>query len=270
MDILIIPTYERPEFLWLCLEKIAANDCSNIEIWICEDEHIDHPKSEQLQQEISTTVVYARALFADVKHFKTEHVNHGSSFNVLESFKKACQTDAEFVFFVEDDCLVTPDWIKWCRAAHEQFDPFATCGNASRAGQDLRQTSISDRWFQTFALSFRRDRLKKALLDNYSNYNLTPTFEWDAYLMRHILASGQYAASACIPRVYHYGFFGYHRTGNRTDGDLQARIEFIRRGALDTSLLPPVWDFKPFPKRDYIWQLPLIKHGWTVMPKRLP
>ncbi len=270
-NIIIIPTFERPEFLWTCLEQLAkCHEIENKEIWICEDIHVDKPKSSELQDEISETVLYAKTLFSNLKHFRTEHSHHGSSYNVLESFKRACQTDAESIFFIEDDCWVTPDWLRWCQAAHEQFNPFATCGNTAPGSptSDPRNTAISDTWFQTFALSFHRNQLEAALLPNYADYNLTPTFEWDAYFMKYIFDTSKYAASSCVPRVYHYGFFGYHRSGSRSDGDLHTRIDFIKRGAYDPRLLPPVWDFKPFPKQPLIWNQ-LVKYGWKTKPKKI-
>ena len=43
-DIVIVPTFDRPEFLWLCLENILAAEGSlDREIWLCEDIHADKP-----------------------------------------------------------------------------------------------------------------------------------------------------------------------------------------------------------------------------------
>ena len=41
-DIVIVPTYDRPEYLWVCLQKLsAAHGVQDKEIWVCEDNHSD-------------------------------------------------------------------------------------------------------------------------------------------------------------------------------------------------------------------------------------
>ena len=43
-DIVIIPTYDRPEYLALCLEKLfQARGIEEKEVWVCLDHHSDQP-----------------------------------------------------------------------------------------------------------------------------------------------------------------------------------------------------------------------------------
>ncbi len=227
-DICIIPTHERPEFLWLTLEKIqAAVSRENIEFWICEDVHEE--KSSQLQDEIAYVVNHAAAILG-AKHFQTWHTNQGSSYNVLTSFQKACDTDAKFVFFIEDDVRVTKDFFRFCYAAQEEFNPFFVTGNCPTNVKNRRPESVflSGTWGQTFAMCFQRTKLQDMLKPDYSDYAILPTAEWDNYLLRHMLHTGQFCACACLQRGYHFGFHSYHAGKSFLTGDLQQRISQTR------------------------------------------
>lgn len=226
-DVCIIPTHERPEFLWLTLEKIgAASNIENIEFWVCEDIHGEKP--EKLQKEILQTINYFESL--GVKHFQTRHDNHGSSYNVLTSFGRACDTTAEFIFFIEDDVRITKDFFRFCQAAQEQFKPFFVAGNCSlqHANQDASGVMLSDTWAPTFSMCFERTKLKGMLNSDYSSYGILPTREWDNYLLRHMQETNQFAACASLRRGYHFGFHSYHAGKSNLTGDLENRISQTR------------------------------------------
>jgi len=266
MDVVVIPTHERPELLWLCLEKIAA--CSDIpeQIWISEDFHIDNPKPPMVAYEVEQTVEYAKRILPGVRHIRREHSNHGSSFNVLESFREACQTDARYVFFIEDDTMVTQDFFRWSRAAQEKFHPFATCSNylPRERSQHPEDCAISDTWLQTFGMSFEREKLSHTMLPDYADYGLQPQFEWDAWMMKYIRLNGLYSVSACLRRGYHFGFYSYHAGGDGLRGDLASRVQQVRAGLSNPSLLRTGGSQNqifPYPEGNTNYQ-------WTELRKR--
>ena len=270
-DVCIIPTHERPEFLWITLEKIlAATNRENIEFWICEDVHYE--KSTQLQTEILSVLNYAKDTLLDVKHFQTRHTNHGSSYNVLTSFQRACETEAESIFFIEDDVRVTKDFFRFCYAAQEEFKPFFVTGNCApmTGTQDPAGIVLSDTWGQTFSMCFKRDKLKGMLNPNYVSYAIQPTSEWDNYLLRYMQKTNQFAACACVQRGYHFGFHSYHAGKNLLIGDLKDRVAQTRaildnpRSAnLDRNAYQVGQIGIPYPSKEPEWDR-LYRAGSTV------
>lgn len=280
-DICIIPTHERPEFLWITLEKIAAaTNRDNVEFWICEDTHYEKP--EQLREEIFATIDYSRRLLGeDVKHFQTRHDNHGSSYNVLTSFERACETDASFVFFIEDDVRITEDFFRFCYMAQEGWSPFFVTGNcAPQTVSDPRADGIvgSNTWGQTFSMCFNREKLKQMLKPTYSDYGIQPTSEWDNYLLRYMQQTDQFCVCAALQRGYHFGFHSYHAGKSRLTGTLAERLAQTKAiltspstAGLDKHAAQVGQINIPFPSQPLRWEK-LRKVAWTAVPRgiRIP
>jgi hypothetical protein len=267
MDVLIVPTHERPEMLWCCLDALACcDDIRDVEVRIHEDIHTDRPKSPVLKDEILRTIQHAHEILPRVTHVRTEHKNHGCSHNVITAFRSAANSDAELVHFVEDDCWVTYDWLRFCKRAHQLFQPFAVVGNPPPRVPhgDEAAVYLCDTWFQTFALSFERKKLS-AMLEAYRESS-DPRFEWDAYVMEYITDTYQVLAMPHVPRVYHYGFYSYHLGGQPSPGTLADRVQYIKEGAKDTRLLPAIWNFEPFPRRAFKWR-DLYRQGSSIRRK---
>lgn len=277
---LIIPTHERPEMLWCCVERLALCDLiETVDVVIHEDVHVDKPKSPQLQEEVAQTISYARKILSSsntrVDHVRTEHSHRGSSFNVLNSFQQACKSDSELILFVEDDIWVTPDWIRWCYEVHKTFHPFATNGNAPPhiPCQSLESVYITDRWFQTFGLSFERTALQAALKPHYEDYGISDApdpnrnFEWDTWMAGHIRDSRLFVAVPHVPRVYHYGYYSYHMGGSQPNVSLSERVEIVKKGAKDPSTFPIRWEYKTFPTKFPSWSR-LMKGGESRLPSK--
>src|SRR5260370_2286021 len=138
-DVVIVPTYDRPEYLWVCLEHLSrAHGSGTKEIWICEDQHADKPKDFTLQMEMLATIREAERLFGQkyVKYFgTTPHNEYGNSRNLLTALERAYDARAPYIYLVEDDVMVTEDFFRWHEQAQAQFDPFVTC--AGRINRSL-------------------------------------------------------------------------------------------------------------------------------------
>ena len=138
-DIVIVPTYDRPEFLALCLQKLfQARGIENKNIWICKDNHAEVGQNAETVWDISQVVREAQEVCpAHSMHFihRDYHKTYGNSLNVLEAFRSAYETDARYVFLVEDDVLVLPDYFEWHEAVQERWHPFVSC--AGRVNRSL-------------------------------------------------------------------------------------------------------------------------------------
>lgn len=136
-DIVIVPTYDRPEYLALCLEKLrAAKGIETKQIYLAIDDHWDvpPPSNEIRRQMIELMSIPIPGL--DVCHIGLRPTStYGNSFNILNAFEQAYRTGARHVYLVEDDVMVMPDFFQWHEAAQDQFHLFVSC--AGRINRSL-------------------------------------------------------------------------------------------------------------------------------------
>src|SRR5277367_3036273 len=118
MDIVLIPTYMRPEYLALCLEFLAKAEGAhdNKEYWICQDMRFDDDNRFGMQLRWTKEVLENSPL--PVRYIQRKpHGWSGNSYNTLEAYKEAYGTDGvQNVYLVEEDVLVTKDFFRWHEA----------------------------------------------------------------------------------------------------------------------------------------------------------
>jgi hypothetical protein len=228
-DIVIITSYNRPDYLRLCLEYLSrAQGIADKEIWICVD------RGRTLIREFYEVLVDFQKSLHIVTKFRPEHSYRGNSYNTLEAYKEAYQTDAKFIYLVEDDVLVQPDFFTW----HESVQ---TCGNfmcsvAFRCSRNAEaRTDIVDpeayfttaKDYASIGVCWRRERLlpviKHAVSEYYSDLEgyLTQHFqnnrfctsfsEQDGLIMRVMGETNGVTIWPYNPRCFHIGFSGYNR-----------------------------------------------------------
>ena len=138
-DVVLIPTYLRPEFLQICLEHLAQTTATATpkEFWICADRRPDDEQRWKILLEWQKDVLDAWRGTLPIKIIQGEkHSFNGNSFNVLESYKKAYNAPGvRDVYLVEDDVLVSPDFFTWHEAAKEA-EPEAACSIAYRCSRN--------------------------------------------------------------------------------------------------------------------------------------
>lgn len=227
-DIVLITTYNRPDYLRLCLEYLSrAEGIADKEIWICVD------RGRALIREFYEVVCDFRALNISVL-FREPHTHHGNSHNTLEAYKEAFYTNARFVYLVEDDVLVQPDFFKWHEAVQACGD--FMCSVAFRCGRNAEaRTDIVDpeayfttaRDYASIGVCWRREKLAPVIehaKDEYysdltgylerqfPNNRFADCFtEQDGLIMRVLGATHGLVAWPYVPRCYHIGFAGYNR-----------------------------------------------------------
>lgn len=109
-DIIIIPTFKRPEYLALCLEKIlAAKGARDLDIRVYHDMRFGTAPPLESKD---------LAIFAGARFIRRDlHGHLGNMFNFLEAYKEAyADTEARYVYLIEDDVLVEPDFFDWHEA----------------------------------------------------------------------------------------------------------------------------------------------------------
>lgn len=280
-DIVLIPTYRRPEYLYLCLEHLAKTypDAQDREFWICEDSRPHDEYTFKIVREWEHDVYNAwikRLPLCWIK--QREHEYNGNSFNVMRSYRAAYeQPDVRFVYLVEDDVFVTPDFFRW----HEDMsrvEPNAMCSIAYRCSRNHEaKKDISDpaayfstaRDYASIGVRWPKEKLAwvvehdkdsyyrsqdQYMVTRFPNNRFSRDFsEQDGLIMRVMWEIQGYTVWPYVPRCYHMGWYGYHRpNGKRPNGFLDAKIDEIRRIVSDEKALkeaaPDFGDIEPFPK----------------------
>ena len=276
MDIVLIPAYMRPEYLSLCLEYLAAAEGArdNKEYWVCQDmrQHDEHRFNVQLRW---TKEVLDNSPLP-VRYIKRQpHSYAGNSYNTLEAYKETYGTEARFVYLVEEDVFVTPDFFRWHEAA-QSAEPDAMCSIAYRCSRNHEaKTDITDassyfttaRDYASIGVCWPRRALAPIVAHSQDGYYADQTgyiqrtfpgnrfagdfCEQDGLIMRCMWETRGFTVWPYVPRAYHLGWFGYHRpNGKRPDGQLADKVRAIREQISDRAALkivaPDFGDIEPY------------------------
>jgi len=228
MDVIIITSYNRPDYLRLCLEYLSrAEGIETKDLWICID------RGRALVREFYEVIKDFPKLNLNLE-FRMPHTYQGNSYNTLEAYKTAYYSDAEFVYLVEDDVLVTPDFFKWHEAVQARGN--FMCSVAYRCLRNAEaDKSIDDpaayfttaRDYASIGVCWRRKNLAPLAMHANTEYYddmggyLTKYFpgnrfadsftEQDGLIMRILGDTNGLVCWPYLPRAFHIGFAGYNR-----------------------------------------------------------
>lgn len=245
-EIVLVPAWRRPEFLWAALTRIwAARDHDDIFVRVCIDRNYS-PEVDWAANRFNERVAEGRI---EVAHRK-KHRYHGNSYNVLESYREASSEGHDLVHLVEEDILIGYDYFDFHRRSHT-VAPDAFCVSACRNQQFLSgheppadATALYKHGsYQSLGVSFRSTFLAELLSDVGSEYYsdmirycrnsfpgsriLAANAEQDGLLHRKQEQSGRSVVYGAVPRAYHAGFVGYHRNGTMVAGTVEERAKLI-------------------------------------------
>lgn len=244
MEIIIVPAWRRPAFLLATLRRleIAARNELDAEIWISLDRRHD-----QLTLKVANEF---RSSFgpARVAVLKRMHPYRGNSYNVLEAYRMAAERAPDLIHLVEEDVLVSADYLDFHRAAH-RLAPDVLAVSAARnqnhphdPDPDPSALYLGPQ-YQSIAVSFRPERLAPVLSHAVPSYFSDPigycrrhfkrsriphgNAEQDGLINRIAEQSGARIAYPALPRAYHAGFVGYHRKGETLGGTVSEQADQI-------------------------------------------
>lgn len=243
MDVVLIPAWRRPEFLWHCLANIKrAHGASDLHyIFRFDAGHdkdlykviADFPFSHQVSVTPRTNYRMAK-----------------QSFSLLTGYQQAAQRSDGLVFMIEEDVMVRQDFFQWHRAVHDQqpglFCSIAVKNHNRQINEDGGEDEyyLTDMDFCSLGLCWRREVLLDVVLPYASReYYLNPPafiarnfkgapfgefYEQDGLLRRiqwH-LANERHIAYPFRPRAYHAGLYGANR-GRHPTGTLAQRMAYV-------------------------------------------
>jgi hypothetical protein len=241
-DLVLIPCWRRPEFLWHCLDNLTrADGLAGMEILF----RLDSGYSPESLEVI-------RSYSNQLPHFEIDHPpscpyrRTKQSANVLLGFLRAAKRARRFVHLIEEDIMVARDYFRWHHAVHDAAGSLF-CSIAVRnpnrtvtGSSEVEGYYLSGADYCSHGVCFDKTIIKELIAPHVNmRYMSRPKsylrrqfpssvvglgFVEQDGLIRRIQERGPLPiAYPCVPRAFDAGFYGYNRPGGVT-GSLQERI----------------------------------------------
>jgi hypothetical protein len=244
-DVVLLPCWRRPEFLWHCLDNIALAEGSAALHLIVSPDTGYSPDILQVVSSFSDRLPNCEIRFPPSAPYRRTK----QSANLLLGYLQAASLSHRFVFLIEEDIMVARDFFRWHRAAHAAAGkPFCSIA-ATNPNRTLTLPSEPDGYYLSngdycssgvcfdaqvlrtliaphIRMSYFR-RPKKYIARHFPASTIGLGFVEQDGLIRRIQEQSTYPiAWPCVPRAFHAGFYGYNRPGG-IDGPLQQRIRHL-------------------------------------------
>jgi hypothetical protein len=221
--------------LALALEKLRqCPEANDVEVQI----HLDHSNESHIAESRLADTEYVRDTYfpeAQIYVAKNHPLVPSGCWNILHSLKAGWETQAEFIFLVEEDVLVRPDFFRSHLMLQSTDDYFVTSGRVLfYLGED---------YYTNPGCCFRRDKLALVIphindayfadLTGYLDRHFGQMLDGgnlDDGLVRRVMRSVQGVAKCVVPAVVsHIGWHYYQRMQHyKNEGTIQERIAWLR------------------------------------------
>jgi hypothetical protein len=235
--------------LALSLEQLKKHAASDLDVRI----FLDNTTEDVLRE-----VVFVRDTYfpeATISHAPPHIQVPSGMWNILNALKQGYETSAEYVFLIEEDILIYPDYFTWHYQAQNSGDYLASCGRKLARLPKYDQYQNPGSCFKREKLGLIVPHINEELFLNREAYyekhfgRMDEVSTLDDGLVRRIAKHGGYRVIYPeVPKCAHIGFQAYNRyTGWANEGNIEQRIAGLRR------MLPTVspsnrytGDFEPF------------------------
>jgi len=248
-EVVIIPTYKRPEFLACCVKRIRKIE-PDIDITVFPD----HGTYEDPELRKAADLAGDFAI-----NFVPEHDYYGNTMNVMEAFRWAFNEYYDRIYLVEDDVMVHDDFFSWHREQHEDCpELFASMAWVFNRHIDLVDQVLYQPWYYSVGTCFSREKpwlvvkhatpryyadmqgyiaevFKDCMLNRNRPQFGIEHFEQDGLIQRVMDLDKSQTASPGIAKCSHLGCFGYNRGWSPRDDffrncqTLEERMERIEQ-----------------------------------------
>jgi len=229
-DLVIIPTFSRPEMLQHCLEHLmAVPEIGDFDRAVFVDNHIMRPPP-------LAEIAIVLGKFSEVTmSLRPPNPYRGNSSNIMLAYAGAFEEGRERVFLVEDDVMVEPGFFRW-HLETQREKLFCSIG-ISRPGV-ARTTEM----YASLGVCFSRESLglivPHAVPEYFRNMNQycakhfrggpNVGTEQDGLILRIMKQAKGTAIFADPPVARHIGWYGYNRGLHaRPKGTLQERYAAV-------------------------------------------
>lgn len=268
-DVVLIPCWRRPEFLWHCLENIKRAEGAADLHYIFRPDHDHDPdihkviKGFPFSHEVATTR-------------RTKYRLAKQSYSLLTGYTYAAQKTERLVYMIEEDVMVATDFFAFHRSVHEGSEVvFCSIGVANPNRRVVGDgegheyyTSTTD--YCSLGVCFNKHAIEQWIAPHMRETYFRDPVRYCAENFRLIPLGTQYAeqdglirriqwsVGSVLPiawpwqaKAYHAGFYGKNR-GRSMAGTLAQRIDRLGQiiysdDAMRTFAAHPSWyeDSKP-------------------------
>lgn len=242
-DVVLIPCWRRPEFLWHCLSNLTQTEgIADLSILIRPDTGYS-PDNLEVIRAFADRLPEVRIDFpVPCPYRRTKQ-----SANVLLGYLRAAASASRFVYLVEEDVMVARDFFLWHRAVHASAGDLF-CSIAVKNPNRQHQLSgnpeayyLNHGDYCSYGVCFDRRVLRQLIAPHVNpTYMRNPKrylrrkfptsqislgfVEQDGLLRRIQEQSALAIAYPCLPRAFDAGYYGYNRPGG-IEGTLQQRVQ---------------------------------------------
>jgi hypothetical protein len=245
MDVALVPCWQRPEFLWHCIDNISrADGIENVHVIFRPDTGFSPDILDVIRTQGQRLASF-EIQYPPVCPFRRTK----QSANVLLGYLEAASKSRQYVFLIEEDIMVTRDFFRWHRAVHAQ-QPQLFCSIAAKNhNRDVRSLPDVEAYYSStgdycsWGVCMDRRVIQELIVPHINvGYFRKPK----RYMRRHFPGSAVSLAFVeqdglirriqevlqrsvvypCVARAYHAGFYGYNRPGG-ADGSLREKINHI-------------------------------------------
>lgn len=246
MNVVVIPCFDRPDFLSVCLELIQKAIGSEKNLYLFQ---VDFGHDVEV-----LSVIEKFPLNKQIEITKFHKFKNKQSFNVIEGYKNALKHNPKTITLIEDDVFVANDFFIW----HEKNigDNFASIAtknhNASRKAENDLLASYTMSEYQSLGVCFPASSVSEIcneatnlfftnpagfMKSRFPNSTIGHFYAEQDGLIRRLIHEKKYnVIYPEIPRAFHAGFYGKSR-GDKLTGTLEQRIEKVKLTAFDPSIM---------------------------------
>lgn len=246
-DLVLIPCFQRPEFLSICLEQIAkAEGAENYTYAFLLDRGFHKDNLRVIERFPFEKGIQIRSV--------TVPGIGKQSMNLLEGYRFACELPIKKVFLIEEDILISNDFFKWHEKVHYKEKLLCSIATENNNTPHISEGNLSKyyigdkRDFQSLGICWDKEALKKFIVPHAKyDYYKNPR----AYIAHNFKGSVMAPDHHCeqdglirrvrelycdlnvifpdVPRAYHAGYYGYNRPSNKIPrGLLQEKIKHLK------------------------------------------
>jgi hypothetical protein len=89
---------------------------ADVDVWVFQDHHeYDGPGRMADAEDVRNVAAHFGARYTE----RAAHSYVGNVYNIMEAYREAYATDARYVYLVEDDVIVAPDFFKWHESVND-------------------------------------------------------------------------------------------------------------------------------------------------------
>jgi hypothetical protein len=246
-DVLLIPCWRRPEFLWHCLDNLSrAEGVRELHLLFRADTGYDRALRSVIEEFSSHFASYQIDEPVACPYRRTKQ-----SANVLGGYLLAAALTRRYVFMVEEDVIVAHDFLRWHYAV-QALEPRLFCSIGTRnTNREVPESADPQIYYLTagdycsLGVCFESSVITQLLAPHvtrsyfadpgaycaahFPGSRVGPAYVEQDGLIRRIQEREGEAhpiAYPYRPRAYHAGYVGYHRRGS-LNGTLRERIRLV-------------------------------------------